>query len=346
MGIGLNDQMTLDWIFLTFAMIQGFILMHHLVKVSDFSIGTINSFIMTINTLLFHLFLVRKRRSMKKLIIQLINKLNEKNLMLVKLFDLFLTLLSFIPIIEKIILRYIGGYNNCHISQFTSILYSNVSSTLTEPLCIIEFINAQVLDASCSIYMIVFLMTYFTKIKLINGITKNFSTRWKEEILLVSNCVLDLYVNFEGVFSKFLFFKAVQDFLTALSYLTLFIKYYDYLVASGAAYQYYSVIRQAMYTVYLFAFISRLQEKIEDRCDALRHQILCELVERNIFHGRGIFDGLLFDVLKKKVTVWKIFDVNRSALLTLASACVAFPVLFTQIDSGDLWKSVGRNSTQ
>ena len=348
MGIGIHGQSLFNWLLFACGLIHRCLIVLCFIRNFDVQIDNINSIIIHCQVVIFYIILIGKRHKIQTMICHMFTKLSRKEYMIVRMFDLFLTVLAFSPTIEKAFFNFTGIFNHC-MSDFMIVpMFKNLNKATRNIICLSESLFLQQMDAACSLYLVVFLMTYIIKFKLINGITNNSSTRWKEEILFSSATAFNLHRQFEDVFSNFLFIKASHDFLTVLRYLFLLLKHEYLIYAFGInfiKYQIYMIIRHVFCTMFLFIFISWLQERIETRCYALRHRVLCDLYSKKIFHGSRIFDILLFNVFTKKVTVWQIMDVTRGTLLTLASAFVAFPVLFAQIDNGALVGETAKNMT-
>ena len=346
-GIGIRGQIALDWFILVIGLFQRFFILfvyvHNSKKWSFHELGEAILFLLVI---LFYLALMYKHKSMEKSIFRLEemeNKLTKKNFWYLQSFQLVLFILAFCPIIEKMIFNQVFGYL-CDSQFLINSMYSSppnstIFKVFTGILCFNEYISSQQIEASCSLYMVAFLVFHFVKMKHIDLITSSHSSRWRDEILNASSDIFSLHEQFEDALSFILFFKVASDFTYAFLHIFMFADFNSvskYIPSYGAfIYASYKMLRQAMFTILLFLFISWLQEKVETRCNCLRHHVLRKLFINRIAND-NILDDLLFNVLSKKVSMWKMLDVSRSTLLTLASVNVAFPVLFAQIENGAL----------
>ena len=344
LGIGIHGQIVLDWVIFTIGVAHRCFMPLAFIYTNKewrfLEVGRVTAFLLV---LLLYLAMMYKRKSMKKSLFQLENRLTGSDLRYFKTFQLVLVILALSPVIEKTILYLISAYS-CDTeisvnSMFDVPKNSTISKVIIGVFCFNEYVIFQEMELACSLYMITFLVLHFVKMKHLDSIASYNSSRWREKILLASSDISYLYEQFEDAFSFILFFKVAFDFTYAFLHIFMFADFNSvskYIPSSGDfIYAVYRMLRQAVYTILLFAFISWLQEKVYNRCNYLRLYILRKLFANRIVSG-NILDDLLFNVLSKKATIWNMLDVSRSTLLTLASVNVAFPVLFAQIENGAL----------
>lgn len=334
MGVGPRGQSVLHWLVFFLGLSQRLYSVYLRSDFGEVSVGTASFFLDEINSLLLLLYLMFRRNSIEEFITRLMPKLSKSQMKRVQVADFILFSIQLYPLIERFALffRTNHPYSCSEYGKFEG--RSIASIILANVICINSNIINYTTDIICGFYLLIFIVFHFVKVQYMDEISS--SDRWREKVLLASSNLLNLNSEFERCFSVILFFKVIHDFLIVM--ITVFAVFHFTQMSNSfwLIYVAFAFLRRMGVTFGLFSVIGSLQEKIEDECSRIRHQICCRgFWSKSITDDKTLAD-IFYSAFTQRVTIWKTIDVSRSSLVTLASSYFVFPVLFWQLNNGAL----------
>lgn len=342
MAIGMQSQTIIHWFLFILVMANRTYYIYVQKEYLSNNFGMATFLLEPVNQLLLYVFLLWKRKSIATFIRQSKSKLSTNYLFIIRMVDLAFLIFTTSILIEDASYYWILGYDTCS-DTFKSIVSDEIAShVIGKVVCFNAIINNLIIDISCCFYLIFFLALHYIKGQYIQCIRTSGSFELKERVIIFSSEVLQLQGHFESSFSFILFFKVVNDFLIVMIQLltTLVITQIDpnALDEVQKVYRVTESLRYLVFSCFMFLVISVAQEKMEEKCDLLRHQIICMSLVNGSSGEVEILGKMIMRTFTKKVSIWNIIEVSRSILVKLASAYLVFPVLLAQVNNGGLGK--------
>ena len=278
-----------------------------------------------------------KVQSMRELF-TLTRFLSRKQYVLFRIVDAGTFVLSLTFICSRIVLV---GLDSC--TELNKFFHLEVNSTLAtfvrRTSCLNEFFLMFEVQAFCALYILLFMVVFFVKVTQLDEMSSNRPSMWRRNILPLSSRVGQLGEKLDDSTSFILFFQVAHEFFS-VSLL--------FLLAMMMSQKVYGpeekvlivilceLLSQLLLTALLFLCISLMQEKVQRKCECLCRRIIYSASLSGTMHEDVVMTSVLTSDFNHKVTVWKLVEVSRAIILTLASVYVAFPVLCWQVNNGAL----------
>ena len=333
MGIGLRGRNILHWFLLVLNLLQRVCRIYLRMKSISFSLISISFLMRDANSLLLFVISLIKVQSMRELF-TLTPKISRKHYILLRIVDAgtFFLLLTFVGCEIFLV-----GLDNC--IDFNELWHkgnSTVMVVIQRTICLNDLILMHDSHSFCALYILIFTLIFLVKVQHLNSMSSNLCG-WRGKMLTVSSQVSDLSDKLDTSTSFILFCRAVyQFFLVLLVFFLVMLLSEKNFTRPGDGHEVllYKLFVDLFLTALLFIAISLMQETIQDKCDSLSRKIVYSAYASEKMHEKVVLANILTSDFTQKVTVWKLVEVSRTIVLTLASVYFAFPVLLWQVNNG------------
>lgn len=344
MGIGLRGRNIVQWFLLATGVIHRILLFRLSFWTFEFSVTRMTYILITLNPLVQVVLVIGRVKLLSELLCNS-NKLSERSYFILRVVDAVV----FFSIVSQLALEFSNeGWSHC--SSMRVVPRENNSTLIKMSLavlCFNELLLYRDMDMFCGLYLLIFLITYFIKVDNLNSIFSPPSYNWKHKMFTLSSEMSMLTEKLEDSTSCILFIRTIHQFLSISTFffLAMFMSARNVTFNFTSAVWAFSCTREIVLTVLLLLSISLMQEDIERRCEHLSERILLSgLLDRST-HENWVLQQAFTCKFTRKVTIWKVVEVSRGILITLASAYVGFPVLFWEINNGALAMKAPENRT-
>ena len=329
LGVGLKEQNLFHWTLFTLRLVYRFFLIYFSMCKLKFNLTPMTLLLINITSQVFIVLLVLRAKKIGQLLMQAKN-LTKKNYFILKIADAAVVLLFLSSIATEFTLK---KSNRCYFSTHLVLYESNsaVVQVATGVVCSYEYILFSETDLIYGLYFVLFLITHFVKMQKLEEISLDRTSGWRRRIFLSSDQISQLHEQFEDSASFILFIKAVRQFFSILLFffnVFLLIQGKMDLNSTWGKMLLFKSIRDIIMTTSLFLFISLMQEDIDRKCSSMSKEIIYSGYLSGSLQDNLVLANIVTGEFGRRVTIWKIVQVSRSILITLASVYVAFPVLF------------------
>ena len=336
-GVGLRKRNVLHWFLLAVNIVQRCSYLYLTIKNTSFSLYSISLLLIDLNLLLLFFTSLNKLQSVRELFF-LIQKLSGKEYILLRIVDAGTFILFFALVSFEIV---INGLDQC--GNFNKLWHLEGNSTLVvvvqRTLCLNFIISIHDIDSFSALYILIFLVLFFVKVRHLKSISTSRPSCWKSKILTLSSQVAQLGQKLDDSTSFILFCRAVHQFFLILLVFLMAMLFYHKSLTFGKDIETFLLLKflaDLLLTALLFLSISLMQEQVTKKSEDLSRQIVYSAFDRGKILENLVLANILTSDFNHKVTVWKLVEVSRTIILTLASVYIAFPVLCWQVDNGAL----------
>lgn len=190
----------------------------------------------------------------------------------------------------------------------------------------------------CAIlYSLGYSILFVYKVNTLTSISENFNSTQYKCILLKLTSVSVKQEQFESIFGPFLFICLCYNFLSTVYLIfvlqVIFLNRSLHLSSFAAS----CLCIQAICIAFIF-FISIYNEKLKKLSMRISSQLELNLIDNCPAHFWVVsyLQNRITSCINEPLTAWKMVTVDRQVILTIATSCVTFSVLFIQINNGSL----------
>lgn len=335
-GVALRERNLIHWLLLIVNFAVRFSYLFLSIKYMKFSLFSITFLLRDLNSLVLLVISLVRVQSMRELF-ALARFLSKKHYILLRIVDA----VFFVTFLASLAFEiFTNGLDQCY--GFNKLLHLEGNSTLIlfvqRTFCFHKIFLINDTNAYCALYILIFVIFFFIKVQHLNEISSHGSSCWRRKLFTVSSQVSELSLKLDNSTSFILFFRAVNQFLCVILVFLLAM-----LLTQEKSFAYESYMRLILrnsfdlfLTSLLFISISLMQERIQERCDSLSRQIIYSALPLGTMHENVVLSNIFTSDFTQQVTLWKLIEVSRSIIFTLASVYVAFPILFWQVNNGAL----------
>ena len=340
-GLGVNGQTILHWIFFIIQFVHIIVNIFHTSEDFEPEIQTFNYLFSDSFQLATLFILLIKRNEIQEFIKVLNSLIDDENQKYIKILDALIGLFCLIYFIGD------ASLTSILIAEFTH-LSSNETITFNEVLEMIEIVHSAMmnnwLNILTGLYILCFTLLYFIKCQSVENLANMILFDRKPLAMSTLISLYELNDSFESCFSIIPFSSLSWSFVATILIVNLLLHDGNdtEIIKQRFLTNLFSTISISVCTIMMLV-ASILQEISKNKgsklCDLVGYKsesagdsVKCHLIIQKINEAYG-----------NRATVWKLCEIERGIVFTMGSSFLSFIVLFFQLNNGGL---MGETSSQ